>query len=178
MDLIPMTEYLLNIRGMTTSELCKEMPQHFVLPVWNGDKDEMVKKILALDCIKWRLVGEYAKFLKTPLKLGHFIPCDLDGKVLEETWKSNSIDYRNPPPDDYMLDERMEYQKAKKRVLFEGLKFKYYSDNKSTCLYLKSKLIFTHYSLIPRTDFQLKRIENLTRFGLKIKPNQVNSLGI
>lgn len=64
-------------------------------------------------------VYAYAKFLKKPLELGMFIPCDEDGKLLEEKSIFNTTD------EDYIFDsERFNnYQEAKYRCLFEGFTF-------------------------------------------------------
>ena len=59
-------------------------------------------------------VGNYAKFLKQPLTLGMFIPCDEDGNVLEkphEEWELSYWDFST---------KQGKYLKAKERVLFEG----------------------------------------------------------
>ncbi len=67
-----------------------------------------------------RNIVKYATFLKQPLKLGFFVPCDGNGNVLEEP---NSDKVPNMPPDlqyDYWNEWNRDYQKAKDRVLFEG----------------------------------------------------------
>lgn len=48
----------------------------------------------------------YAKFLKQPLTLGMFVPCDLEGNVLEE--------YHD------LENKNILYEDAKKRVLIKG----------------------------------------------------------
>ena len=66
----------------------------------------------------------YAKFLKQPLQLGFFVPCDENNNVLKEPSvkdflyhgkKLNHIDFSA---------ETEQYQKAKERVLFEGFEVK------------------------------------------------------
>ena len=52
------------------------------------------------------LICRYAKFLKQPLTIGMFVPCDLHGNVLEE---------KKPFQDKYY-----EYQEARERCLFKG----------------------------------------------------------
>lgn len=52
------------------------------------------------------LICRYAKFIKQPLALWMFVPCDLYGNVLEE---------KKPFQDKYY-----EYQEAIERCLFEG----------------------------------------------------------
>jgi len=54
----------------------------------------------------------YANFLKQPLELWMFVPCDEDGNVLAEPPKN--VDINN-------VDWQIEYQQAKERCLFEGV---------------------------------------------------------
>lgn len=61
----------------------------------------------------------YASFLKQPLKLEMFIPCDKDGNVLEEPQmrpERNSFDEEDM---DYDAQELHDYIKAKEKVLFK-----------------------------------------------------------
>ena len=69
-----------------------------------------------------RLSGNHRKFLKQPLELCMFVPCDEDGNVLEklshEKFKdSNWVIWAK----DYLEYEK-KYQQAKERVLFDGFK--------------------------------------------------------
>lgn len=57
---------------------------------------------------------KYAQFLKQPLKLEMFIPCDDEGNVLEEPC---SIGVGNEFYYERALDQ---YEQAKEKVLFEG----------------------------------------------------------
>ena len=66
-----------------------------------------------MDCnISAIRVFEYAHFLKQPLTLGMFVPCDDDGNVLEIPTKENS---NNTIDHDSKL---MDYNDAKSKVLF------------------------------------------------------------
>jgi hypothetical protein len=58
----------------------------------------------------------YANFLKRPLELGMFIPCDDNGNVLEEKMIFASDDK------DYVFESKKFdiYQQAKERILFKG----------------------------------------------------------
>ncbi len=71
---------------------------------------------------KWSSAGalrnivKYATFLKQPLKLGFFVPCDENGNVSEEPiqiefQESTILEFQN---------NLEKYQQAKDRVLFEG----------------------------------------------------------
>ena len=61
-------------------------------------------------------ISRYAMFLKQPLKLEMFVPCDEDGNVLEyfpiHRFADNPEKYRR-------------YKKAKEKVLFENLSYKF-----------------------------------------------------
>ena len=60
----------------------------------------------------------YAKFLKQPLKLEMFIPCDEKGNVLEKPkdWHKH-ISFTD--------NEHKKYQKAKEKVLFKDMPMNY-----------------------------------------------------
>ena len=104
--LIPMTDFVLRI-----NEIEKEIDQFF---------DSWRMKQL-------RIIENYAKFLKQPLKLEMFVPCDDDGNVLAEPKKPHTFASENS--DEYIKKWKSEieiYNKAKEKVLFEG--FKLYKD--------------------------------------------------
>lgn len=72
---------------------------------------------------------KYANFLKQPLKLGMFVPCDKDGSVLEEP--SHFELYKlGIAPDESQIIECGIYEKAKNKILFsndfECIKKSYY----------------------------------------------------
>ena len=68
-------------------------------------------------------VHNYANFLKQPLTLGMFVPCDDDGNVLEIPTKENS----NNTIDHY--SKLMDYNDAKSKVLFNGFSNSKISDS-------------------------------------------------
>lgn len=72
---------------------------------------------------------QYAKFLKQPIELWMFVPCDEVGNVLE----NKSCNFSCSPSDfsengkcglNGCYNQSKQYQQAKERVLFEGFKFK------------------------------------------------------
>ena len=77
----------------------------FVISQW--DKD-ISREEFAQSCIK------YATFLKTPLSLGMFVPCNEDGIILSEP---ESIGVGNQFYYERALDQ---YDEAKEKVIFEG----------------------------------------------------------
>ena len=80
----------------------------FVLNLDNEDLNEQ----------KIQSIFDYANFLKQPLKLEMFVPCDDDGNVLEEP---DSIGVGN----DFYYERALgQYEEAKEKVLFEGFEVK------------------------------------------------------
>lgn len=81
------------------------------------------------------LINEYARFLKQPLKLGQFIPCDEQGRTLEPPLKA---DYGLAEPEFNTYIHPMEcygedcedYRKAQERVLFKNVEL-IYAENTS-----------------------------------------------
>ena len=66
---------------------------------------------------------KYATFLRQPLKLEMFVPCDEEGDVLE---KPEDYEKRLPNMMTEYNDEIYRYEQAKEKVLFEG--FEPYED--------------------------------------------------
>ena len=97
--LIPMTDFVNNVGNM------ENYPSHEKALSW---------------------IYNYATFIKQPLKVEMFVPCDENGTVLEEPQmrpERNSFDEEDM---DYDAQELYDYIKAKEKVLFEG--FKPYED--------------------------------------------------
>lgn len=61
---------------------------------------------------------KYANFLKQPLKLEMFVPCDADGNVLEKP--EEHFPTGNNNLEEQIFAKQKQYQKAKEKVLFEG----------------------------------------------------------
>lgn len=110
MKLLPMSDFVLEIAKQR-----KENEEHG----WDYTSSDFNR------------VLNYAQFLKQPLTLGMFVPCDEDGNVLEE-----------PKEDDLnmswfekteLYNKEKEYDKAKEKVLFDG--FEYVSETKETWLF-------------------------------------------
>lgn len=59
-------------------------------------------------------INNYANFLKQPLTLGIFVPCDEKGKYIEKPSQENYIDLENGKHS----DEWENWKKAKQNVLF------------------------------------------------------------
>lgn len=121
----------------------------------------------------------YANFIKKPLKLEMFVPCDEDGYVLEEPIDSiGGVE---------LYSER--YKQAKEKVLFEGFEF---FDNHKNCLnnMLGDYGIFKYGDGFGITTHQKGKgyhsyfctitIEDLIRIekGISLTPNAIKQLGL
>ena len=90
------------------------------------DQFSKLEKTQEINILQFRNnIGNYANFLKQPLKKWMFVPCDLDDNILEEPehfkdW-INSYHYFNAS--ESVTHVCKEYKKAKERVLFKNCKF-------------------------------------------------------
>ena len=101
MKLISMTDFVIN------ESTNKQVSKNF-----SGFTDIVNNKKLSYDNII-----SYANFLKQPLTLGMFVPCDENGNVLSEKYSAKE-DAENKS----FTKLSNEYQQAKERCLFEGFK--------------------------------------------------------
>lgn len=74
------------------------------------------------------LISSYARFLKTNLNLGMFIPCDEKMNILKEPnhyRRFTSKDYlnENPKMSEKWIEECKKYKKAESKVLFKDFEF-------------------------------------------------------
>lgn len=111
-------------------------------------------------------IFEYAKFLKTPLTLSMFVPCDENENVLE---------YPIPISisDSFRFEKAtLNYLEAKEKVLFEDFSIKERNCNNSFFKYIENGLIAVYYfneksqKFEPNTEF--KTIEDLIPYNIKI----------
>jgi len=126
-------------------------------------------------------IFRYANFLKQPLELGMFVPCDDDGDVLEEP-KNFSSDFEDEfnsvDRDSYVFawyNDCKTYHVAKERVLFEGFTVKRFINKDNPCYVVSNgeNEVTFHiglYTFSKGVDFA-KAIEDL----IHIKPNLTQS---
>ena len=148
--LIPMTDFVLRI-----NEIEKEIDQFF---------DSWRMKQL-------RIIENYAKFLKQPLKLEMFVPCDEDGNVLEEP--KIEEEYVDEHTTQIFAQYQYDLDKAKEKVLFEGFKIYdyklnvfFYLGRRKTLSYDKKRKDFITIGLLPET------VEDLINISSQIKLSQ------
>lgn len=123
-------------------------------------------EINSFDEDKIKNIWNYAKFLKQPLTLGMFVPCDDDGNVLEEPLHIELYE-----GDTYDLDCKF-YKQAQSKVLFNGFEIKERSCSSAIFKYIENGFIAPFYFNINSQKFEentdLKIIEDLIPYNLDL----------
>ena len=138
--LIPMTDFVNNVGNM------ENYPSHE-------------------NALSW--IYNYATFIKQPLKLEMFVPCDEDGNVWEypptkEEWEWAQKD--SADAEQSFKQKEYYYEKAKEKVLFEGFEFVSRTDG---------TWLFKINGNFPRIVGKKLTIESLRIFKDKIKLSQI-----
>ena len=120
---------------------------------------------------KFTDISRYAMFLKLPLKLEMFVPCDEDGNVLEEP--KIEEEYVDEHTTQIFAQYQYDLDKAKEKVLFEGFKIYdyklnvfFYLGRRKTLSYDKKRKDFITIGLLPET------VEDLINISSQIKLSQ------
>lgn len=144
----------------------------FVLGQTNKYQVEGVSDYLEISRVILTRIRNYAEFLKRPLKLEMFVPCDEEGSVLEKPVKIQYFDPTEPVPEE-IEQEFYEYEKAKEKVLFEGFAVKtmeFHNHIKSCSTPIgetKEKLhVFWYKNEKWLPSVGCTTVENLVRYGL------------
>lgn len=98
-----MTEFVFMLRDRTTTELCRDFPKNFTMPVYNGNQYDMVQKMLAIDAIQWKLTGEYGKFCRKTLNKNQFDQNDSVNCLFKGNWKISKT-YNTVDDEDFHID--------------------------------------------------------------------------
>ena len=116
---------------------------------------------------------KYADFLKQPLTLGMFIPCDDEGNVLNEMY-SEKENTKNKT----FTQLSNEYQQVKERVIFEGITTKKGKAYHLTELYFDKNYLFTYNSSTVNFLIVGSTIENLIELNLTLTETTAKKLGL
>ncbi len=126
----------------------------------------------------------YAKFLKQPIELWMFVPCDFEGNVLEESrsfyeatafWNAGEIDEKHN-------DLVGEWEEAKERCLFEGFEIKDLKlDSGNKCV-SKDDILHVFWQNEISKEFTLSKgiskIEDLVKYKLELTPTAIKQIGL
>lgn len=158
MRLIPMTDFVLE--------------QYRILNKVLGEKEVFYASI------KYQLrTKKYAEFLKQPLKFGMFIPCDQEGDILNEP------QFENYQEGQYHLfkDDKINYEKAKEKVLFEGWQYLrediVYNHSLGIQIYIKNKVI-EYIESGGNEVYKCGCVEDLVRFKPILTESLIKQIGI
>ncbi len=120
----------------------------------------------------------YAKFLKQPLTLGMFVPCDDDDNVFEKPIYQNLSPafHNNKSGNNYKKRFEllcMAYDLRRSKVIFKGFEIKDRNCNTSIFKYLENGFIAPYYFNINSKKFEknntdLKIIEDLVPYNLDL----------
>jgi hypothetical protein len=115
-------------------------------------------------------VVRYANFLKKPLELWMFVPCDENGNVLEEPLHIELYE-----GDTYDLDCKL-YKESKERCLFEGFeKSADYIQNSNKCFVVVAFKISIGLGF---KNGMHQTIEDLTKYNLQLTQTAIKQLGL
>ena len=138
-------------------------------------------------------IKKYANFLKQPLQLGFFVPCDENGNVLEEPKRWN--DYLQFPDSfdgNKEWGELYNYELAKERVLFENsvlIDKTPFKQTKRMMINLNHPATFRIYNKFNYSDgsiesdflpnfSEIPTIEYLVSFNLQLTPTAIKQIGL
>lgn len=115
----------------------------------------------------------YANFLKQPLNLGMFFPCDEDGNVLKEPNPKEIYPAPTAEEEIDFLDCLEQYQQAKEKVLFEGIEFERISG---------VNFIKINEDTFAFHDFNIKfknlTVEFLVQYNLQLTKSAIKQIGL
>ena len=133
---------------------------------------------------KYKELVNYANFLKQPLKLEMFVPCDEDGDILEEP---EDYEQRLPNMMTEYNDEIYRYEQAKEKVLVEGFNLNQKDFSKLESIFCLTKECFqiTFFTkekgcfmdnLKTNKTYEIKTIEDLIQFKLELTESAIKQI--
>ena len=113
-------------------------------------------------------IVKYANFLKQPLNLGMFVPCDDEGNFFEEP---TDYEQRLPNMMTEYNDEIYRYKQAKEKVLFEGFhiegnKLCYYDFYFGTIYDISNLKVENLLSELPENEMPKLTLSAIKQIGL------------
>ena len=122
---------------------------------------------------KYKDLVNYANFLKQPLKLEMFVPCDEDGDILEEptNYEKRLLNMMTEYNDEVYI-----YYQAKEKVLFEGFKVIKQDNITITIEYDHFQL---DYNKVLNVFANHRTIEDLAKYNLiELTENAIKQIGL
>jgi hypothetical protein len=147
----------------------------FVISQW--DKD-ITREDFAQSMIKC------ATFLKQPLQLFMFVPCDELGNVLEKPvmfYSDENIKYLKGIEIEVANEcnkKVKQYQQAKERCLFEGFEFEDRTTFTVCVEYKNITMFFTYRGSVNINGSSVRYIEDLVTYELSLTPTAIKQIGL
>ena len=134
-------------------------------------------------------IRNYAKFLRLPLKLEMFVPCDNDEEILKPQYIAGKEVIYNELVEEFIMDKVKEYNEAKEKVLFEGFNLNQKDFSKLESIFCLTKECFqiTFFTkekgcfmdnLKTNKTYEIKTIEDLIQYNLHLTENAVKQIGL
>jgi hypothetical protein len=153
----------------TMEVICLQSMTDFVLKQLNEENSRVkpIREVL-------NSLENYANFLKQPLQLGFFVPCDENGNVLD-------------PSDAFRSCEKgFVYSKAKENVLFNGFVFEESQKEAlknntqlSVSIYTENSFYITHrLNGKCHAWFGLKTVEDLIKCKIELSKTAIKQIGL
>ena len=138
---------------------------------------------------KYKDLVNYAKFLKQPLKLEMFVPCDNDEEILKPQYIAGKEVIYNELVEEFIMDKVKEYNEAKEKVLFEGFNLNQKDFSKLESIFCLTKECFqiTFFTkekgcfmdnLKTNKTYEIKTIEDLIQFELELTESAIKQIGL
>lgn len=125
--------------------------------------------------------NKYANFLKQPLMIGMFVPCDLDGNVLTKNTMSedtceDDCDHYNCVKE---MNQCISYQEAKSRVFFDVYDIKeHHAPHLIQIWHDKEKYLFSYNISSKLFSTTANTIEDLVKNNLVLTESAKKQIGI
>ena len=136
-----------------------------------------------LEQVKLDEIRNYARFLKQPLQLGFFVPCDEDGNLWEFPPTNEEWEWAQKDSADAEQSYKMKqfyYEKAKERILFKG--FHSIGENEIELLNSDNWMSFSQKTIIFTDEFgheiEVYRIEDLIELNLELTDSAIKQIGL
>ena len=136
-----------------------------------------------LEQVKLDEIRNYARFLKQPLQLGFFVPCDEDGNLWEFPPTNEEWEWAQKDSADAEQSYKMKqfyYEKAKERILFKG--FHSIGENEIELLNSDNWMSFSQKTIKFTDEFgheiEVYRIEDLIELNLELTDSAIKQIGI
>lgn len=135
-----------------------------------------------LEQVKLDEIRNYARFLKQPLQLGFFVPCDEDGNLWEFPPTNEEWEWAQKDSADAEQSYKMKqfyYEKAKERILFKG--FHSIGENEIELLNSDNWMSFSQKTIEFTDEFgheiEVYRIEDLIELNLELTDSAIKQIG-